>query len=167
MKQLVALALLAPALAGAASAQTDTAAARMASSKAIDADVWTVITRTVANADIDGMAATYHPDAVVVLPGRTVPIGEQIPRWGKGMVDAAQRRETASVEFRFSRRVDNATTAFETGMFKYTVTDSTGKSTPYHIPMEVLLVQVNGKWRILMERQFAATDLAAWNQLPP
>jgi len=167
MKLLVALALLAPALPCAASAQTDTAAARLASSNAIDADVWTVITRTVATADINGMAATYHPDAVVVTPGRTVPIGEQIPRWGKGMVDAGQRRETASVEFRFSRRVDNATTAFETGMFKYTVSDSTGKSTAYPIPMEVLLVRVDGKWRILMERQFAAADLAAWNQLAP
>jgi uncharacterized protein (TIGR02246 family) len=167
MKPMIALALVATTLASAASAQSDSAAARRASSAAIDAEVWTVISATVVNADIDGMAATYHPDAVVVTPGRTVPAREQLPKWGKDMADAKPRRETATVEFRFSRRVDDATTAFEAGMFKYTVTDSAGKSVAYHIPMEVLLVRWNGRWRILMERQFAVADAAAWNELAP
>ena len=36
------------------------------SSKEIDADVWNAVIATVAAGDLEGMAATYHPDAVLV-----------------------------------------------------------------------------------------------------
>ncbi|MEP7348028.1 MAG: hypothetical protein ABI877_22355, partial [Gemmatimonadaceae bacterium] len=89
--------------------------ARSASSEAIDKELWSVIAATVVNADIAGMARTYHPDAVVVTPSGTKPIGSQIAKWGKDMADAKIRGEKATVEFRFTGRQDDATTAFETG----------------------------------------------------
>jgi ketosteroid isomerase-like protein len=70
------------------------------------------------------------------------------------------------VQFRFTNRQDDAETAFETGIFKYTVTDRAGKSRPSYVRMEALLVKSGGKWRILMERQLEATDEAEWNAVP-
>ena len=56
--------------------------------------------------------------------------------------------------------------AFETGIFKYS-SDSAGVVKSDYVPFEVLAVKRNGKWRVVMEHQLTATDLAAWNRLPP
>lgn len=141
--------------------------ARAQSTAAIDAEVWSAISASVVNQDIDAMAATYHPDAVVVTPGGTVPARDQLPKWGKDMETAKAKGETATVEFRFSKRLDNAATAFETGIFKYSVIDSAGKSTSYIIPMEALLVRTNGRWVMVMERQLAAVGATEWEALKP
>jgi ketosteroid isomerase-like protein len=72
----------------------------------------------------------------------------------------------ANVEFRFSKRQDDAQTAFETGIFKYTLTDEAGVSTPRYRRLEALLVKNGGKWLIVMERPLEATDEAGWNAIP-
>lgn len=72
----------------------------------------------------------------------------------------------ATVELRFSRRQDDSTTAFEVGIFKYTVISKDGVRTPAYFPFEELLVKTNGKWRVLMEHQFPAVTQEEWNKLP-
>ena len=44
----------------------------------IDRDVWSVVSRTVGESDIEGMAAVYHSDAVLVGDSGTIPIAEQL-----------------------------------------------------------------------------------------
>ncbi len=131
----------------------------------IDRDVWSVVSRTVVDSDIEGMAAIYHADAVLVANSGTVPIAEQLAKWGQDMEDAKRDGTSASVSFRFTRRQDDKETAFETGMFKYTATASSGTEASYYVPFEALLVKKNGKWLILMERQLEAADEAAWAAL--
>jgi uncharacterized protein (TIGR02246 family) len=167
MKLLTVLAALVVSVPAVAAAQAGAPAGTAASTAAIDEQVWSAISASVVNQDIDAMAATYHPDAVVVTPGRTVPARTQLPQWGKDMETAKARGETATVEFRFTKRLDNAETAFETGMFKYTVVDSAGKATSYHIPMESLLIRANGRWVVVMEHQFAAATPQEWEALKP
>ena len=133
----------------------------------IDRDVWSVISRTVVESDIEGMAATYHPDAVFVSERGTVAIADQLDKWGRDMVDMKQAGTTAKVAFRLIRRQDDERTAFETGMFKYTSTTKSGDPTSYRIPFEALLVKKDGRWLIVMERQHAAVDEAAWAALEP
>lgn len=82
------------------------------------------------------------------------------------MVAAKARGDRATVEFRFSRRQDDTTTAFEAGIFKYTVIAKSGVSTPNFHPFEALLVKTNGQWRLVMERQFEAVTQAEWDRLP-
>lgn len=135
------------------------------SSGAIDAQVWTAVSTTVVAHDIAGMAATYHPDAVVVTPQGTMPIAQALAGWGKPMEAMKRNGSHASVAFRFSLRQDGAETAFEAGMFNYSVTDSAGTTTRYIIPFEALLVRKDGRWLMVMERQFAAADEAAWNAM--
>lgn len=143
------------------------ASAPAQSTAAIDAQVWSALSASVVDQDIDAMAATYHPDAVVVTPGGTTLASAQLPKWGKDMAVAKTRGETATVAFRFSQRIDNADTAFEVGMFKYTVIDSAGTGTSYHIPMESLLVRLHDRWVVVMERQFAAVGPEEWDALAP
>lgn len=128
----------------------------------IDRDVWSVVSRTVVEADIEGMAATYHPDAVFVGADGTVSIAEKLAKWGRDMEEAKLAGTSASVSFRFTSRQNDKTTAFETGMFKYTVTAPSGEETSYRVPFEALLVKKGGKWLMVMERQLGAEDEAAW-----
>ena len=167
MKLLTVLAAVVISVPAVAAAQANAPAGTTGSTAAIDEQVWSAISASVVAQDIDAMAATYHPDAVVVTPGRTVPARNQLPQWGKDMETAKARGETATVAFRFTKRVDNVETAFETGMFKYTVVDSTGKATSYHVPMEALLVRLHDRWVVLMERQFAAATAQDWDALTP
>ena len=131
----------------------------------IDRQVWAPIAATVVNDDIVGMGRLYFPEAVVVTPKGTTPIKDMLDRWGKDMVAAKGRGDKATVEFRFSLRQDDSTTAFEAGMFKYTVISKAGVSTPQFIPFEALLGKTNGQWRLLMERQLPAVTQAEWDKL--
>jgi len=137
-----------------------------ASTAEIDRDVWSVLIATVAGDDIVGMGNVYFPDAVLVTPRATRPIKEALDGWGRDMVTAKAKGNRATVEFRFSRRQDDASSAFEAGIFKYTVIEKSGASSPKFYPFEQLLAKTNGKWRILMERQFAEVTQDAWDKLP-
>jgi len=130
---------------------------------AIDAEVWAPIAASVVNDDIAAMGRLYHPDAILVTETGTRRIGDALTGWGKDIVANKSKGIRAKVEFRFSKRQDDAETAFETGIFKYTVTDKAGVSTPRYRRLEALLVKSGGKWRIIMERQREATDEAGWN----
>ncbi len=135
------------------------------SSHEIDRDVWSVFVATVAGDDIAGMGRAYFPDAVLVTPKGTAPIKNALERWGRDMVAAKARGDKATVEFRFSRRQDDSTTAFEAGIFKYTVIARSGGSTPKFYPFEELLVKTDGGWRVLMERQFDLVTQDEWEKL--
>lgn len=145
-------------------AQTPTAAQAQASHE-IDVQIWDVLIDTVAKGDIVRMASTYAPDAVLVEPRITKSVKSALDGWGKDMVTAKANGSRATVEFRFTRRQDDSTTAFEAGLFNYTVIDKAGVSKPVYVPFEELLAKVNGKWLILMERQFTPVAQAEWDKL--
>ncbi len=134
-------------------------------SQQIDQDTWAVISQAVANADIEAMAATYHHDAVVVNGNETVPIKSALLKWAEGMKQAMTNGSTASVSFRFASRQDDETTAFETGIFKYSSIDSSGNETIMFMDFESLLVKKENRWLFVMERQLNETDKASWEAL--
>ncbi len=135
------------------------------SSAAIDRDVWAPVAASVANGDIVAMGRVYHPQAVLVSRNGTQTIREALVGWGQGIEADKKSGTTATVEFRFSTRQDNGETAFETGIFKYTVIAPNGTKTPSYTRLETLIVRHDGKWRILMERQLDAVTEAEWNAL--
>ena len=121
---------------------------------------------TVAADDIVGMGNVYFPDAVVVRPRGTQPIKQTLEGWGRDMVAAKAKGSRATVEFRFSRRQDDASTAFDAGIFKYSVIEKSGASVSKFYPFEELIAKTDGKWRVLMERQFAEVTQEEWDKLP-
>lgn len=121
---------------------------------------WAEVSRTVAEGDFDGYAATYHPDAVVIFGMASQPISAALAGWKQGFDDTRAGRMTASVHFRFSERRNDATTAHETGIFRY----AGGDGEPQYLHFEALLVKRDG-WKMLMEFQRNPASEAEWDAL--
>lgn len=136
------------------------------STEEIDRDAWSAFVATVAADDIVGMGQVYLTEAVLVTPKGTQPIKAALERWGRDMVANRAKGTKATVAFRFSHRQDDSATAFESGIFNYTVIATSGERTPTFYPFEELFVKTDGKWRVLMERQFEPVTQAEWDRLP-
>lgn len=126
---------------------------------------WTEVSRTVAEGDFDGYAATYHPDAVLVSmsAGNSYPIAQALDGWKQGFVDTAAGKMTASVEFRFTQRLNDETTAHETGMFYYTSQSGDGAPTGAVVHFQALLVKMDGAWKMVMEYQMQPATAEEWD----
>lgn len=131
---------------------------------------WSELSRTVREGDFEGYAATYHQDAVCVFTTgknkRTSPIDVQLAQWKSGFTDTKAGKVKNNVEFRFSQRVGDATSAHETGIFYFTSVDKDGKVlSSGMVHFESLLVKRNGVWLALMEYQKARATQAEWEAL--
>ncbi|MGB0376599.1 MAG: DUF4440 domain-containing protein [Flavobacteriaceae bacterium] len=131
---------------------------------------WATLSATVRNGDVEGYAAGYHPDAIVVFANRenksSQSIAEAIEGWKQGFEDTRAGKVVSDVQFRFSQRIGNETTAHETGIFHYTSTDLQGqKIADVYIHFEMLLVKKEDQWLGLMEYQRSAATLEEWEAL--
>jgi hypothetical protein len=79
--------------AGAAAAAASTSASL--SSDEIDATVWGAVSATVAANDCAGMAALYHPDAVLVSRTGTMAVVDKLVEWGADMDKIRSEGRTA------------------------------------------------------------------------
>lgn len=129
---------------------------------------WTEVARTVQEGDFEGYAATYHPDAVLVFAGSnaTMPIADGLAVWKSGFDATANGTQKASVSFRFSRRLNSATTAHEVGIFHYQA-DGPDGVTDAKVHFTGLLVKKDGRWLMLMEDQEQEATQAEWDALKP
>ena len=116
---------------------------------------WAEVSRAVRAGDFAAYEATCHPAGVLVSGSKknTSPLADALKRWKKEFDDTREGRMKASVLFKFSQRLGDATTAHETGMFLYTATTPDGKETREYIHFEGLLTKHEGRWKILMEYQ--------------
>jgi hypothetical protein len=121
--------------------------------------------RTVVENDFDGMAATYHKDAVLVSPKSTALISNVIPRWRADGEKLKASGGRATLSFRFKRRQVDETTAFEQGIFRYGTMDAEGKESIAFVHFEDLNLLIIGKWHTIMERQMGAATADEWNAL--
>jgi hypothetical protein len=123
------------------------------------------IQRTVADVDFGGMAAVYHPDAVLVSARSTVAISDIMPRWKAAGEKLQRDGGQASVAFRFTARQHNETSAFDSGIFRYATIDADGVEKATFVYFENLSVYRDGRWLTMMERQMAPTSESDWNTL--
>jgi len=128
---------------------------------------WAEASRTVAEGDFEGYAATYHEDAVLVnlSEGTSYPISAALDGWKQGFDDTAAGRMTAGVEFRFSQRLNDETTAHETGIFRYHFQLQGEEEESYLVHFEGLLVKKDGAWKMVMEYQKEAASPEEWEAL--
>lgn len=131
---------------------------------------WAEVARTVREGDFEGYAASYHPDAVCVFTTgkskRSSAISQQLAQWKSGFVDTKAGKVKNNVEFRFSQRVGDATSAHETGIFYFTSVDANGKVlSSGAVHFEGLLVKRNGVWLSLMEYQKTRATQEEWEAL--
>lgn len=125
---------------------------------------WADMARTVEEGDFEGYAALYHPDAVLVSLGSetSYPIAQALAGWEQGFIDTREGVARAGVRFRFTRRLHDASTAHETGMFRYTFQPEDGEEAVALIHFEALLVKKDGAWRLMMEFQKEPATDAEW-----
>lgn len=134
--------------------------------KQLDA-YWTEVSRAVAAGDFTAYEATCHPEGVLVSGAKKTssPLADALKRWKKEF-DATKRGEMkAGVEFKFSQRLGDATTAHETGIFLYSATGADGKETRDYIHFEALVLKRDGRWKIVMEYQKTKATRAEFEAL--
>lgn len=134
-------------------------------SKEIDYDFWLPQAKAISAHDFATVGKYYHPDAILVSqgPGNTTPIDQTLERWAKDADALKAAGGEAGVSFRFTKRLDGETTAYEEGMFNYYMIDGKGKRSggPYHF--SALLKKKNGKWLMMMENQIRSATQAEWD----
>lgn len=124
---------------------------------------WMEVARTVEEGDFDGYAALYHPDAVLVTDGSaSQPISSALAGWRQLFVDTAAGRASAGVTFRFTQRLNDSTTAHETGLFQYRFAPRGGVEQVATVHFTALLVKRDGGWRMLMEHQKSPGTEEEW-----
>lgn len=131
--------------------------------------LWAEVDRAVREGDFEAYAAHCHPEGVLVSEskGFSQPLSAALARWKPEFAATREGRMTAEVETRFTRRLGDATTAHESGMFRYTSRMEGKESHTDFVPFDALLVKRDGRWLILMEHQKAHATQAEWEKLAP
>ncbi|NAS32744.1 hypothetical protein GTQ40_17320 [Flavobacteriaceae bacterium R38] len=131
---------------------------------------WANISKTVKEGDFEGYKTLYHKDAIVVFTygdnAVSRPITEVLPGWKNGFNKTKEGRQIDEVEFRFSQRIGNETTAHETGIFIFTSKSPDGAvKTKLIMHFEALLTKKNNQWYMLMEYQKSEASQEEWEAL--
>ena len=92
---------------------------------------WKELSRTVREGDFLGYKNAYHEDTIVIFATgknkKSIPLSKALAGWKQGFVDTKNGKVKSDVEFRFSQRIGDETTAHETGIFHYSSMDNTGR----------------------------------------
>ena len=127
---------------------------------------WAEVSKAVRDGEFTGYEATCHSHGVLVS-GRTqtsYPLTKALVRWQPGFNDTKSGKIEAEVSFRFSQRLNDQTTAHETGIFRYSTVKASGEKSVTFIHFEALLLKQD-RWRILMEYQKSEASEAEWDKL--
>ncbi len=127
---------------------------------------WSEVQAAVQSGDYERYKATCHHSGVLVSGKKrtSYPLSKALAGWKQGFLDTKSGKMKAGVEFRFSERWGDETTAHETGIFHYWTIDANGNRSDDYTQFEVLLVKEDG-WQTLMEYQKAPASVAEWEKL--
>ena len=131
---------------------------------------WAALARTVHEGDFEGYKASCHEKSVVVFTSGknkvSHPMSTALEGWEPGFDKTKAGEQQDNVEFRFSQRIGDETTAHETGVFHFTSADSEGNViVDQYIHFEALLIKEEGVWQTLMEYQKAVATQEEWEEL--
>lgn len=128
---------------------------------------WAQISRAVGEGDFEAYRATCHADGVLVSGSskKSIPLAKAVAGWKQGFADTKAGTIKAGVQFKFTQRWGDATTAHETGIFRYFTIKADGQLKEEFVHFEVLLVK-KGTWQTLMEYQKSTASKAEWDAIP-
>lgn len=129
---------------------------------------WIEVSRSVTEGDFAGYAATCHPKGVLVSGTKqsSYPLTQALEQWKQGFDETRAKKITASVDFRFSQRLHDRTTAHETGIFRY-ASGPKGHQVVKYVHFEGLLQKTDAGWQIMMEYQKSNATEEEWTALAP
>ncbi len=128
---------------------------------------WAEVSRSVREGDFAAYQATCHPDGVLVTGTKktSYPLSQALLRWKRDFTDAKAGLTRPEVEFRLSHRYGDATTAHETGVFRYISRVGDEPEQTEYIHFEALLLKRDGVWKMMMEYQKGRATRADWDTL--
>jgi len=135
------------------------------SSASLELDLfWAEVARTVREGDFEPYRNTYHPDAILVsnLTNSSEPIAEALANWESGFTKTREGENSVSLEFRFTHRINDTSTAHEKGIFRYATTAEDGQTSVTYMHFEALLIKKDG-WKTLMEYQTGLATTEEWD----
>ena len=132
-------------------------------------EYWDEVSRTVREGDFEGYKATCHEKGVLVSGNKktSYPLSQALARWKKDFTATKTGKTKSKVEFRFSQRFSDETTAHETGIFLYSFTDLEGNWKQEYVNFQALLLKGKNGWKIMMEYQQSRSTKDEWDTLAP
>ncbi len=127
---------------------------------------WSRVQEAVQSGDYELYKSTCHPSGVLVSGKKktSYPLSKALAGWKQGFLDTKSGKMKAGVDFRFSQRWGDETTAHESGIFHYWTVDADGKRSDDYTQFEVLLMKED-RWQTLMEYQKAPAAEGEWERL--
>jgi hypothetical protein len=128
---------------------------------------WEVVARSVKEGDFETYTNTCHKEGILVsgIRGNSSPLSVALARWKKEFMATKSGEVKTNLEFRFSRRIGDETTAHETGIFLYSTKKPGGEIKPEYIHFETLLAKREDGWKMVMEYQKAVATEEEWKAL--
>jgi hypothetical protein len=128
---------------------------------------WSEVSRSVREGDFEAYKATCHAEAVLISGQKQIsyPLTTALARWKKDFSDTKEGKVRGNVEFRFSKRSGDFTTAHETGVFRYTTLSDKAPPKYDFVHLEALLVKRGDGWKILMENQVGPATESDWDAI--
>ena len=125
---------------------------------------WNDVKEVVEAGDVVGYGATFHEDGILVSDIGKIcySLQEALKKWEDGLVKTNKGLTQVNLNFRFSERTGDITTAFEKGIFRYELLDESGKRTERFVHFDALLTKKNGKWQIMLEHQKLPATKVEW-----
>lgn len=130
---------------------------------------WASVEKAVSSGDFKTYISTIHEDGVIISGGKksSYPLAQALKRWEQDFVMTKSGKVKTNLEFRFSHRYGDTTTAHEAGIFAYTGQQPGKEPKTDYISFESLLTKKDGKWLMLMEYQKGPASEDDWIALAP
>lgn len=130
---------------------------------------WAKVSRAVNEGDFTAYQETCHEQGIIISGTKqsSYPLSQALARWKSDFERTKSGEVKSSVDFRFSHRYRDATTAHESGVFRYIGIEKGAEAKTDYIAFEALLTKQNGTWKILMEYQKGSATESDWNALAP
>ncbi|CAN0340379.1 unnamed protein product [Scytosiphon promiscuus] len=125
---------------------------------------WNVVKEKVEAGDVMGYGATFHEDGILVSDRGKVcySLKEALEKWKDGLERTNKGITKVELDFRFSERTGDITTAFERGIFRHDLLDENGERKERFIHFDALLTKKNGKWQLMLEHQKLPASKEEW-----
>jgi len=125
---------------------------------------WNVVKEKVEAGDVMGYGATFHEDGILVSDRGKVcySLKEALEKWKDGLEKTNKGITKVELDFRFSERTGDITTAFERGIFRHDLLDENGERKERFIHFDALLTKKDGKWQLMLEHQKLPASKEEW-----
>lgn len=133
-------------------------------------EFWSDVSEAVKSGDFEAYRAAHHPDGVLVMNGQSLTLESAHKGFQSGFEHTASGVVEAGIEFRWTHRSGGTGTAVEKGGFKYwsranAEAPAGGSDYTQFTRIEVILVEGEMGWRILVQTQGEALTREQWDAL--